>query len=168
MKTVAKFMKVSWEQFYQDSIKLFPQLAESEIKKAYEQICLPKRASIGSAGYDFVTPYSFSLKPNEIVLLPSGIRANINNAFVLMVFPRSSLGMKYQLMLANTTGIIDADYYHASNEGHIQFPLINRGESLFSCHQGERIVQGIFLPYYGAEEEEVVEVRNGGFGSSGK
>lgn len=168
MKNIAKFEKVSFEQFSKDTQKNLGEKTDKELRDAYEEILLPKRATAASAGYDFVAPFDFSLKPNEMILLPSGIRANIDSAFVLSIFPRSSLGMRYQLMLANTTGIIDADYYHAANEGHIQFPLINRGQTEFVCQKGERIVQGLFLAYYLAEEEEVTTVRSGGFGSSGK
>lgn len=168
MEIVAKFEKVSFEQFRRDVEANFPSLSLSEIERAYTLITLPKRSTKASAGYDFVSPLSFSLEPNKFILLPSGIRANINSAFVLTIVPRSSLGLKYQLMLANTTGIIDADYYNAKNEGHIMFPLINRGTKTFACMEKERIVQGIFLRYYLAEEEEVISERHGGFGSSGR
>ncbi|MBR2801817.1 MAG: deoxyuridine 5'-triphosphate nucleotidohydrolase [Erysipelotrichaceae bacterium] len=168
MNSIARFEKVSFGQFQKDSGKNLPWLSEEEVKEAYERIALPKRASVSSAGYDFVTPYKFSLKENEMILLPSGIRANIDSAFVLTIVPRSSLGVKYRLMLANTVGIIDADYYGAANEGHIQIALVNRGTAEVTLEAGERIVQGIFLPYFTAEEETVADIRTGGFGSSGK
>lgn len=168
MEIVAKFEKVSFKQFKEDIGKNFPLLTEEEIIIAYSLITLPKRSTKASAGYDFISPISFSLNPNEMILLPSGIRANINSAFVLTIVPRSSLGLKYQLTLANTMGVIDADYYSAKNEGHIMFPLLNRGNKTFICKAGERIVQGIFLHYYLASEEEVRVERNGGFGSSGR
>ena len=88
--------------------------------------------------------------------------------WVLMLFPRSGLGFKHQVRLANTVGVIDADYFHADNEGHILVMLVNGGDHKVTLHPGERFCQGIFLPYGLAEEEEVTGERSGGFGSTGR
>ena len=86
--------------------------------------------------------------------------------YVLQVYPRSSLGFKYQLQLLNTVGIIDSDYFNADNEGHIIIGLVNRGNKTVEVKAGDRITQGIFVRYYLAEEEENNTERKGGFGST--
>ena len=158
---IARFEKVSKEQFNKDLKELLN--IEEDV---YENIVIPKRATSGSAGYDFTSPIDFILKPNEMIKIPSGIRCFIEDGYVLNIYPRSSLGFKYQLSLANTTGIIDADYYNALNEGHIIIALVNRGNKDIIIKKGDRFVQGIFLKYYTAIEEEVTDKRKGGFGSS--
>ena len=92
----------------------------------------------------------------------------MNENEFLGIYIRSSLGFKYQIGLANTTGIIDADYYNSDNEGHIMVKLINRGNKKFSANKGDKIVQGIFLPYGITVDDNSEGVRNGGFGSTGK
>ena len=158
---IARFEKVSSNQFNKDLKDLLN--IEGDY---YNEIILPKRATSGSAGYDFVTPIDISLKPGEMIKVPTGIRCYIEEGYVLSIFPRSSLGFKYQLCLANTVGIIDADYYNALNEGHIIVALVNRGEKEVILKKGDRFVQGIFFKFYTAKEEEVTNVRTGGFGSS--
>ena len=158
---IARFVKVSREQFAKDLKELLG--SEDEF---YDDIILPVRATKGSAGYDFSSPVDVTLRPGEMVKVPSGIRCCIEEGYVLHIYPRSSLGFKYQLSLANTTGSIDADYYNALNEGHIIVALVNRGNKDIVIKKGERFVQGIFLKFYTAEEEEVTNVRTGGFGSS--
>lgn len=158
---IARFEKVSINQYKKDLKELMNIDDDS-----YNAIVLPKRATKGSAGYDFTSPISFVLKPGEMIKVPTGIRCYIENEYVLNIFPRSSLGFKYQICLANTVGIIDADYYNALNEGHIIVALVNRGDKEVTINAGDRFVQGIFFKYYTAKEEEVTSVRTGGFGSS--
>lgn len=158
---IARFEKVSENQFNKDLKDLLNIDGDY-----YNNIVLPKRATAGSAGYDFTSPIDITLKPGEMVKVPSGIRCYIENGYVLNIFPRSSLGFKYQICLANTVGIIDADYYNALNEGHIIVALVNRGDKEVTINKGDRFVQGIFYKFYTAKEEEVTTVRTGGFGSS--
>ena len=158
---IARFEKVSINQFNKDLKGLLNMEGDF-----YNDIVLPKRATSGSAGYDFVTPIDIDLKPGEMIKVPTGIRCYIEEGYVLNIFPRSSLGFKYQLCLANTVGIIDADYYNALNEGHIIVALVNRGDKEVILKKGDRFVQGIFFKFYTAKEEEVTNVRTGGFGSS--
>ena len=158
---IARFEKVSKEQFSKDLKDLL-----NMDDNFYDDIVLPKRATTGSAGYDFTSPIDFVIKPGEMIKIPSGIRCYIEEGYVLNIYPRSSLGFKYQMTLANTTGIIDADYYNALNEGHIIVALVNRGNKDIVIKKGDRFVQGIFLKFYTAEEEEVTNKRQGGFGSS--
>ncbi len=133
-----------------------------------QDIPLPKRATAGSAGYDFVTPVGITLAPGEAVTIPTGIRAEMQVGWVLMLFPRSGLGFKHQIRLANTVGVIDADYAHAANEGHIMVRLVNGGPAPVALEQGTRFCQGVFLPFGTAEEDAIQTTRDGGFGSTGK
>ena len=164
--TVAKFAKVSLERFKKDCEDLLGYDSGVDYEEILEDISLPRRATVQSAGYDFVLPIDISLKPSESIRIPTGIRCRMDGGYVLKIFPRSSLGLKYQMGLLNTVGIIDADYYEALNEGHIIVPIINRSEVTMELKRGERFVQGIFLAYYTAEEEEPQDRRVGGFGSS--
>ena len=100
--------------------------------------------------------------------IPTGIRCEMKPGWVLMVFPRSGLGFKHQVRLANTVGVIDSDYFHAANEGHIMVRIVNGGDHALSIAKGERFCQGVFLPHGLAEEDEVLADRKGGFGSTGK
>lgn len=172
-KRVAKFEKVTYEQFEKDWIDTFdiPELDTStkrEIESIYSAITLPKRATKFSAGYDFVSPLAFTLKPGETIKIPTGIRCGMNTDWVLMIYPRSSLGFKYQISLANTVGIVDADYYFSDNEGHIFIKLVNRGDKPVHIKAGEAFVQGIFMHYGITEDDHVEAERNGGFGSTDK
>ena len=167
MQKIAKFYKVSYEQFEKDCKGIFN---EHEIKTIYDGIQLPKRATKGSAGYDFYSPVSFTLKPQETIKLPTGIRAQMCEGWVLQLFPRSSLGFKYRLQFNNTVGIIDEDYFYSDNEGHIFVKLTNdskEGKTL-QIEANEALVQGIFLPFGICEDDEVSEKRDGGFGSTNK
>ena len=158
MSAIAQVMKVSPQQFSQDAPG-----------QAYEHIVLPRRATAGSAGYDFVTPIDVILAPGESIRIPTGIRARMEPGWVLLIFPRSGLGFKYRLQLDNTVGVIDSDYFNAANEGHIMVKVTNdshEGKSL-ALQAGERFCQGIFLPFGLAEETEVEAQRTGGFGSTG-
>lgn len=157
---IGKFQKVSLEQFIKD-------VDVVNVEEIYNDIPLPKRATKGSAGYDFVCPIDIEIKPNEMIKIPTGIRCYMEQGYVLNIYPRSSLGMKYQMYLTNTTGIIDSDYYNAKNEGHIIVSIVNKGDKILKINKGERFVQGIFLKYYTVIEEEVLDQRNGGFGSTG-
>ena len=165
---VAKFFKVSLDRFKKDYEDLLGFDSEVDYKAVLEDISLPKRATYQSAGYDFVLPIDISLRPNESIRIPTGIRCQMEGGYVLKIFPRSSLGLKYQMGLLNTVGIIDADYFEALNEGHIIVPIINRSDKVMELKKGERFVQGVFLAYYTAEEEMPQDKRIGGFGSSNK
>ena len=119
MYKIAKFEKVSLNQYIKDFKDTFNDLSEQQIVDIYNLIKLPLRATKGSAGYDFYSPINFILKPNETIKIPTGIKVKIEDGWFLAIFPRSGLGFKYRLQLNNTVGIIDSDYYYANNEGHI-------------------------------------------------
>lgn len=168
MQRIAKFYKVSYEQFEKDWLDTFPNTSKDEVVKIYESIQLPRRATSGSAGYDFFLPIDIVLQPKEIIKIPTGIRVEIAEGWVLQLFPRSSLGFKYRLQLNNTVGIIDSDYFYSDNEGHMFMKLTNdskEGKTL-ELGQGEGMVQGIFMQYGITEDDDADGVRNGGFGST--
>ena len=165
MNRIAEFMKVSKNQYIKDFDESFGDAAA-----AYESIALPTRATSGSAGYDFKAPFGFTLTPGETIKIPTGIRAKIDDGWVLMIYPRSGLGFKYHLQLNNTVGVIDSDYFGSDNEGHIMIKMTNctnEGKTL-SLAAGEGFAQGIFMPFGITVDDNATQVRNGGFGSTTK
>lgn len=171
MKRVAKFEKVTYEQFERDWKDTFNKpsiVTEKSIKDAYYPIEMPKRATKGSAGYDIYSPLSFELKPGDTIKIPTGIRCGMNNDWVLFIFPRSGLGFKYRVRLENTVGIIDSDYFSSDNEGHIFVKITNEGSKSMAISKGQAFCQGIFVPFGITEDDKVENSRNGGFGSTDK
>ena len=168
MNRIAKFEKVSFEQYAQAIRKIDPARTDDKIRLVYDSIRLPSRATEGSAGYDFYAPEEVSLEPGAQILIPTGIRVRIDSGFVLLLLPRSSLGFKYRLQLNNTAGVIDSDYYNADNEGHIFCKLTNdsRDEKSVVIHAGDGMVQGIFLPFGITDDDDAHAKRTGGFGST--
>lgn len=172
MKRIAKFEKVSLEQFMKDWCDTFELNASDpdtrrEIESVYGGIELPKRATKFSAGHDFVSPLTFTLKPNDTIKIPTGIRCGIDTDWVLMIYPRSGLGFKYGINLMNQTAVVDADYYYSNNEGHIFIKLVNRGDKIVTVKRDDKFTQGVFLPYGITEDDNVNDKRNGGLGSTG-
>lgn len=163
MKKIAKFEKISLGQFKKDY------LAENQ-DAIYQDIPLPRRATKGSAGYDFFAPFSFTLKSGETIKIPTGIRAKIAEGWVLNIYPRSGLGFKFRLQLDNTVGIIDSDYYDSSNEGHIMIKMTNNSleEKILTVEKGMAFAQGIFFEYGITEDDDADGIRDGGFGSTSR
>ena len=156
---IARFLHVSEAQYAADQ-----QLPDA---LPVGDIPLPRRATAGSAGYDFVCTAEVTLQPGEAVTIPTGLRCEMQPGWVLMIFPRSGLGFKHQIRLANTVGVIDSDYYHAANEGHIMARIVCGGDHPITITRGERFCQGVFLPHGLADEDGVADERTGGFGSTG-
>ncbi len=155
MKRIAQFFKVSKAEF------------DKSGATGYDEISLPKRATIGSAGYDFFAPFDISLAPNQTIKVPTGIRVKIDQGWVLKIYPRSSLGFKYKLGLDNTVGIIDSDYFNADNEGHIFIKMTN-GDKPLLIEKGKAFAQGIFVEYGITVDDECENLRVGGIGSTDK
>ena len=166
MERIAKFLKVSEDNF----ISSLDGFSKDEAKKIYEDIKLPLRATKYSAGYDFYSPFDFTLNPGETIKIPTGIRAKMREDYALFLLPRSGLGFKYRLQLNNTIGLIDADYFYSDNEGHIFAKITNDSNEgkVISVKKGEAFIQGAFLSYGITEDDEVNSIRNGGFGSTSK
>ena len=156
-----KFEKISFDQFSKD--------IESD-RKLYDSYNLPIRKTKNSAGYDFESIISFTLKKGEIIKIPLGIKACMNNDEVLMLFVRSSQGFKYNIRMCNQVGIIDSDYYNnESNEGHIFIKLKNEGEDEYVVNKGDAICQGIFTKFLTVDDEiEVNTLRTSGIGSTNR
>jgi dUTP pyrophosphatase len=165
-KRIARFEIVSFEQFKSG----FDNKTEEEIKEIYDKLKLPKRATKGSAGYDFFAPFKITLKPGETIKVPTGIRCYMEPNWVLKLYPRSGLGFKYRLQLNNTVGIIDSDYYYSDNEGHIFAKITNDSNEgkILEIEALTGFMQGIFVEYGITFEDDATEVRNGGFGSTTK
>ena len=168
LNRIAEFSKVSYEQFKKDWQDVFPEDDDIVTEEVYNCIKLPKRATAGSAGYDFFLPVAITLNPDETLLIPTGIRAKMENGWVLKIYPRSGLGFKYRIQLDNTVGIIDSDYFHADNEGHIKIKITNDSKDFSICDvdEGKGFAQGIFLPFGITVDDEADGVRTGGFGST--
>ncbi len=170
MKRIAQFYKVSLENFKKSIKDDFPEYTDADIADMYESIELPTRATKGSAGYDFHAPFAFSLPAGSTIKIPTGIRAKMDEDWVLKLYPRSGLGFKYRLQLNNTVGIIDSDYFYSDNEGHIMAKITNdsnEGKTV-DISAGMGFMQGIFLEYGITVDDDAQGVRNGGFGSTTK
>lgn len=151
-----KFEKISKDNFF-----------NSVPNGNYEDIILPKRSTKNSAGYDFYSLYDITIKPNERVVIPTGIKVCMNENKFLGIYIRSSLGFKYNIRMCNQVGIIDADYYNnKDNEGHIFVCLQNESDKEVVIKKGDRFVQGIFMSYLITDDDCATDTRNGGIGST--
>lgn len=143
-----------------------------KVCKGYNEseINIPKRSTEFSAGYDIESIEEILIFPNETVLLKTGLKAYMENDEVLKIYPRSSLGIKKHLMMANNVGIIDKDYFeNEKNDGHIHIALYNFGKEPVKIEKYERVAQGIFVKYYVSEsEQKPLTQRKGGIGSTNK
>ena len=160
---MTRFEKISNKQFDKDFWGL---------RAGYEDILIPRRATKGSAGYDFYSPISFSLAPGKTIKIPTGIRVILPPDKFLLVVPRSGLGFKYRLQLDNTVGVIDSDYSSSDNEGHIWIQITNDAKSNTTAnstlivYKGQAIAQGIILSYKLTDDDDANGIRNGGLGST--
>lgn len=174
MERIAEFFKVSYDQFKKDWLDTFCEpnddnlRNESYIMDTYDLLHKPVRATSGSAGYDFFCPLGFTLEPGEEIKIPTGMRTKIDNGWLLMCCPKSGIGFKYYVRLANTLGIIDEDYAYSDNEGHIFCKIRNEGDKPMKINRGDKFFQAIFIPYGVTKDDEVKNTRNGGFGSTGR
>ena len=153
------FEKISFNQFAKDI---------NDDKALYDEYKIPGRETRFAAGYDFYSLSDFILKPTEIIKIPTGIKANMNDDEVLLLVDRSSQGFKYNVRMCNQVGVIDSDYYNNNdNEGHIWVKLHNHGNDVYTVNKGEKICQGIFTKYLTVDDEDEIEnVRESGIGST--
>ena len=134
-------------------MRKFEKISKSEFLKDvpdanYDDIILPKRSTLNSAGYDFYSVISFTLSPGERRVIPTGIKASMNSNEFLSIY---------------------ADYYNNSeNEGHIFVCLMNEGDKVLEIKKGDRIVQGIFMPFLITDDDKTTDIRMGGIGSTNK
>lgn len=168
-----RFEKVSLDQFKKDILSFYPLMEEEYIEWCYANIQLPKRSTKGSAGYDFFAPTATAVfagagqNEEDYTVIPTGIRfVTDRDDIVLVLFPRSGLGFKNGMYIANTAGIIDSDYQYSSNEGHIIAKCGTRLKNI-ELGAGKAFIQGIILPYLTTtDEEKITTTRDGGFGST--
>jgi len=155
------FNKISFAQFSKDIVN---------DKTMYSEYELPTRATNGSAGYDFKAIDKIIIKPGEVLMIPTGIKAYMLDDEAMYIIIRSSIGYKHNIVLANQTGVIDSDYFNnLKNEGHIFMPLRNLGNSDFILEKGQPYAQGIFTKYLKIDnEQDIITKRNGGFGSTSR
>ena len=144
----------------------FFEVVKDEHRKNVGEIKLPTRGSQHSAGYDFYSPIDITIQPNESAMIWTDIKASMYWDNVLLLFVRSSMG-KHPIVIANGTGIIDADYYsNEGNDGNIGFRLLNLGSTPYEIKVGDRIGQGVFVKYGIVKDDNTTETRQGGFGST--
>ncbi len=145
-----------------------------EIAKGYEDkdIHMPVRKTKNSAGYDveaasdvIIEPYKHGMKPT---LIPTGLKAYCQDDEYYILVNRSS-GPKKGFVMANSIGIIDADYYgNESNDGHFYFQYWNFGDKALEIKKGDVIGQVIFQKYLTVDDDNATGMRTGGFGSTNK
>lgn len=133
-----------------------------------EDIVIPQRQTLDSAGYDLSAYERVVIEPKTIQLVPTGLKVQLEKDEVLLVYPRSSLGIKKGLMMSNGVGVIDRDYFNNdNNEGHIMVPLYNFKDEPVIVEKFERIAQGVFQTFLKTSNDQPVsQTRQGGFGSS--
>ncbi|AWN62396.1 dUTP diphosphatase [Streptococcus sobrinus] len=141
-----------------------------ELVSSYDnQDLLPKRETAHAAGYDLKVAETTQIEPGQIVLVPTGVKAYMQPGEVLYLYDRSSNPLKKGLVLINSVGLIDGDYYgNPNNEGHIFAQMQNITNKKVSLEVGDRIVQAVFAPYLVADDDQATGTRTGGFGSTGK
>lgn len=173
-RKVAKFRKVSFEQFKHDMIDCGFNPPDAVMKEAYDAIKLPVRATAGSAGYDFFSPIPFALSNMTVnprgTTFPTGIQCELHPDFCLIMIPKSGLGIKQYSRLGNCLGLIDRDYIFSDNEGDIFVNIRSDipGNPPVEIKAGQAICQGVILPFGTTDDDETTEARNGGLGSTGK
>ncbi|NCB41763.1 MAG: deoxyuridine 5'-triphosphate nucleotidohydrolase [Clostridia bacterium] len=170
MQRVAEFQKVSMAQFSADFFACFSTATPKEMEDAYKAVRVPKRATTGSAGYDFQLSFPLKIASGESIKIPTGLCVKMMEGWVLLMMPKSGLGTKYRLQLDNTVGVIDSDYFYAKNEGHILIQMTNdsKESKLLQLKCGDAFTQGVFVPFGITKSDETSTNRVGGFGSTGE
>lgn len=163
-----RFEKVSLEAFMKN-------LKGCGIKEgyvtAYINIKIPERKTKFASGYDFVTPVDFDLNPGQRITIPTGIKCYFSEEeakqYHLQLHVRSSVGIRKGIVLSNSTGIIDGDYYNSEEtEGDMLIALWNTGTEYIHFSAGDRIIQGIFVPHGLVADDNTETLRVGGVGST--
>lgn len=131
-------------------------------------LSLPQRQTQGAAGYDLAAGETAQIAPGAVVLVRTGVRVQLLEGEYLGLFARSSLALRRKLMVANGVGVIDRDYYdNPDNGGEILVPLWNLGPDIATVLRGERIAQGVIMPFLLVEgDSSGSRLRQGGFGST--
>lgn len=126
----------------------------------------PRRATEGSAGYDFFSPADFIVPAHGVSdVIDTEVSVQLDSGCVLMCYVRSSFGFKHGITLANGTGIIDSDFYPNT----IKCRLRNDSDEDFAVRKGDKFMQGIIMSYLveANEDNSRMRKRSGGIGSTG-
>lgn len=144
-------------------------VVKDEFRKTEGEIILPTRADRGSAGYDIYLPLDVEIGPGESKIIPTDIKVQMLPNEVLLLFVRSSIGIKKHISITNGTGVIDSTFFeNPENDGNISMALTNFGSEPQYFKKGERIAQGVFVKYLVTDDDKPLsQGRNGGIGSSG-
>ena len=129
---------------------------------------LPKYETPGSAGFDLAASADVTIEPGAIALVPTGLVIAVPPGHLLGIFARSSTPLKKGLMVANGVGVVDSDYCGPDDEVKIQ--VLNFTKAAVTVRRGDRIAQGLILPFVRAELKEGTSASGptrGGFGSTG-
>ena len=144
------------------------ELVKDKYRKSTGEVILPKRATKSSVAYDFYSPIDITIPPMTSVMIWTDIKSKFNENEALLINVRSSMG-KQPVMIANTQGWIDSDYYsNPDNDGNIGIRLFNLGNTSYVVKSGDRIAQGMFVKYLVADNGNTDNIRQSGFGSSGR
>ena len=138
-----------------------------------KEVKLPERATANSAGYDFYAIERVEIPPYKIgnnpFMVKTGIKAYMLCGEFLLLANRSSNPKKKKLVIPNSIGIIDSDYYgNEDNDGEIMFAFYNLSNDVVVIEKGEKLGQGIFMDYNKVDNDTTFADRTGGFGSTGK
>lgn len=147
----------------------FEEVRENMLVYPGIETIMPTRGDDGSAGYDFYTKVQIVLEPGESKKIFTDVKAYMKKDEVLLIKIRSSVGVDFYVVIKNGTGVIDSSYYNnPKNDGNILLPLVNNSKKKVVFNPGERIAQGIFMPYLVADDDVVLNKdRIGGLGSTG-
>ena len=162
-----KFEKVSLKQFIEDCHRCEINVDDNELEDIWLHLPLPSRSTKNSAGYDFSSPFDIDIVNfYKAKSYPTGIRVILPSNAVLLLMPRSGYGFQTGIRLANTLGVIDADYQYAKNEGHIHVKFVPGFEDKH-FNQYDKFMQGIIVNYLITDDDDANKERTGGFGSTG-
>lgn len=167
-----RFGRVTYSAFADDVKKFIPYSIKPEnLFDLWNEIELPKRSTQYSAGYDIKTPLDITIPPHSSVKVPSGIKAIFNademNTWCLLLYIRSSVGAE-GVVITHGTGVIDADYQFAKNDGGMVLALTNNTNNIVKFKAGDRIMQGVFVIRGTTEDDQAAGDRTGGMGNTGK
>lgn len=130
---------------------------------------LPKRKTKKSAGYDFFAIEDFTLYPNKLCIVPTGVKVYMEDDELLYLHIRSSVALKRGVRMLNSIGVIDADFVdNPDNEGEISLGLLSHNDDIVHIQKGERIAQGVFHKFLITDDDDAEGQRIGGIGSTDK
>lgn len=139
-----------------------------KVKRIEEDIKLPERSTLNSAGYDFFVLEDIRFPAKTITRVFTGVKCELMPNQVLILANRSSNPSKKGLILLNGIGVIDADYYgNPDNDGEIAFEFYNMLDEDVEIKKGEKLGQGVILKFDKTEDDYVTNVRKSGWGSTG-